>query len=131
MPVNTPLKPQRTPEEIRQSVGDLSEVAVLHNQLLLGIYMKGEKIGSILLPDSARVEDVYQGKVGLVLKKGASAFVSDANHAFSLEEEAISEGDWVVYRVSDGFPIDINGTHCRLIEDQDVKAVVADPAIIY
>jgi hypothetical protein len=124
-------KPQSTPEEILASIGDISGLNVLGNQLLLGIYMKGAKIGSIYIPDKTQDEDRFQGKVGLVLKKGPSAFVSDANHAFSAEEEAIKEGDWLVYRVSDGFPIDINGVHCRLIEDQDLKLTVTDPAIVY
>jgi hypothetical protein len=128
MPAN---KPQSTPEEIRESIGDISGLDVLGNQLLLGIYMKGAKIGSIFIPDKTQDEDKFQGKVGLVLKKGPSAFVSDANHTFSPEEEAIKEGDWVVYRVSDGFPIDINSVHCRLIEDQDLKLTVTDPAIVY
>jgi hypothetical protein len=40
-------------------------------------------------------------------------------------------GDWVMYRVSDGYSIDINETHCRLLEDVHIKGRLSDPTIIY
>lgn len=122
-------KPQNTKEEILGSIGDLSAIEVMHNQILVGIYMRGDKIGSIFIPDKTQDEDRWQGKVGLVLKKGPLAFVDDGANAF--HEQTVADNDWVIYRVSDGFSIDINGTHCRLLEDVHIKGRVADPSVIY
>jgi len=123
-------KPQSTKEEIIASVGDLSDIRVMHNQILVGIYMKPEKTaGGIYMTDKTRDEDKWQGKVGLVLQKGPLAFEDDGTNAF--KGQNVSEGDWIMYRVSDGFPIDINETHCRLIEDTHVKGIVSDPKVIY
>lgn len=123
-------KPQSTKEEILASVGDLSALDIMHNQILVGIYMRPEKTaGGIILTDKTRDEDRWQGKVGLVLKKGPLAFENDAHNDFGGQN--INEGDWIVYRVSDGFSIDVNRVHCRLLEDSHIKAVVTDPAVIY
>lgn len=123
-------KPQSTKEEIIASVGDLSGLRVMHNQILVGIYMKPEKTaGGIYMTDKTRDEDKWQGKVGLVLQKGPLAFEDDGTNIF--KGQNVQEGDWIMYRVSDGFPIDINETHCRLIEDSHVKGVVSDPKVIY
>ena len=122
-------KPQSTKEEILASVGDTSAIEVMHNQILVGIYMRGAKIGSIFIPEKTQDEDRWQGKVGLVLKKGPLAFEDDPNNAFHGQD--VNEGDWVIYRVSDGFSIDINGTHCRLLEDVHIKGRVSDPSVIY
>ncbi len=123
-------KPQATAEEIHASIGDLSQVEVMHNQILVGIWMRPEKTaGGIILTEKTVDEDKWQGKVGLVLKKGPMAFVSEGSTDF--HDQNVNEGDWVIYRVSDGFSIDINGTHCRLIEDIHIKGRVTDPAVIY
>lgn len=122
-------KPQNTKEEILESIGDLSKVEVFHNQILVGIYMRGDKIGSIFIPDKTQDEDRWQGKVGLVLKKGPLAFVNDGANDFHNQD--VADNDWVIYRVSDGFSIDINGTHCRLLEDVHLKGRVDDPSVIY
>lgn len=122
-------KPQSTKAEILVSIGDLSRVEIMHNQILVGIYMRSEKVGNIFLPDQTRDEDRWQGKVGLVLKKGPQAFQSDGSTDFAGQN--VEEGDWLLYRISDGFAIDINGTHCRLLEDIHIKGRVSDPSVIY
>lgn len=122
-------KPQNTAEEIHEAVGDLSKIELFHNQILVGIYMRGEKIGSIYIPDKTQDEDRWQGKVGLVLKKGPIAFKNDGANDFGGQD--VEPDDWVLYRVSDGFSIDVNGTHCRLLEDVHLKGRVSDPSVIY
>jgi len=123
-------KPQSTKDEIIAAIGDLSKLEIMHNQILVGIYMRPEKTaGGIILTDKTKDEDKWQGKVGLVLKKGPQAFKSDGSTDFA--DQNVEDGDWLIYRVSDGFAIDINGTHCRLLEDVHVKGRVTDPAVIY
>jgi co-chaperonin GroES (HSP10) len=124
-------KPQTSAEEIQAGLDDaLGKFEVFHNQVLVGIYMRdGTTKGGIILPDKTKDEDRWQGKVGVVLKKGATAFVNDARNDF--HDQNVSTGDWVVFRVSDGFPLDINKVHCRLIEDIHIKARVTHPDIIW
>lgn len=124
-------KPQTTPEEIRASMGDaIDKIEVFHNQILVGIYFRPERTkGGIYIPDQVKAEDQWQGKVGLVLKVGSMAFQNDARNDF--KGQTVKEDDWIVYRVSDGFPIDVNQVHCRLIEDIHVKMRVSTPDIIW
>lgn len=115
--------------ELTKKIGDLTKVDVFHNQILVGVYQRPVKTKSnILLPDSVRQEDRYQGKVGVVLKKGAQAFVDDETTKFT---DDVNVGDWVFYRVSDGFPITINGVLCRLLEEVHIKGRVPSPDQVF
>lgn len=117
-------------QAIRQAVGDISGVDVLFNNILVGIYIRPEKTkGGILRPESNLKEDVYQGKVGLVLKKGPMAFVSDANIDFM--EMQVNEGDWIAFRVGDALSMQINGVDCRMVVDRSVRMRVTDPEIVF
>ena len=115
--------------EIRKRIGDISKIEVLHNQILVGVYIRPEKTkGGILLTPQTRDEDRYQGKAGLVLKKGPLAFVDDDNNKF--HGQNVDVGDWVFYRVSDGFPLVLNGTLCRLLEEVHVKGKIPSPDVV-
>ena len=121
-------------DEIRASVGSLDGIEVFNNQILVGIYVRPEKTaGGILLADQTRNEDKHQGKVGLVLKKGPLAFVDDARNDFQGQD--VQVGDWIAYRVQDGWSLTINGpggkVTCRMIEDVHVKMRVSSPDEIY
>jgi len=108
-------------EELKQKVGDLSGIEVLHNQILVAVYIRPDRTASgLYLADKTRDEDRYQGKAGLVLKKGPLAFVDDDTNKF--HGQNVEVGDWVFYRVSDGFPLMLNGTLCRLLEE--VQALI-------
>lgn len=124
-------KPQSSVDEILTSMGDaLQKIDVSHNQMLIGIYIgPGVTAGGILLPDKAKDEDRWQGKVGLVLKKGPLAFENDVRNDF--KGQNVELGTWVIFRVSDGFAIDVNGVHCRMIEDIHIRGTVQDPKIIW
>ena len=116
--------------EIRKRIGDISQIEVLHNQILVGVYIRPEKTkGGILLTPQTRDEDRYQGKAGLVLKKGPLAFVDDDNNKF--HGQNVDVGDWVFYRVSDGFPLVLNGTLCRLLEEVHVKGKIPSPDVVF
>ena len=116
--------------EIRKRIGDISKIEVLHNQILVGVYIRPEKTkGGILLTPQTRDEDRYQGKAGLGLKKGPLAFVDDDNNKF--HGQNVDVGDWVFYRVSDGFPLVLNGTLCRLLEEVHVKGKIPSPDVVF
>lgn len=123
-------KPQDTKEAITDGIGDLEAVDVYHNQILIGVWKRPDKTaGGIILTDKTRDEDRYQGKVGLVLKKGPLAFLPDGSVEFGGLDVAV--GDWVAYRVSDGWSLKVNGMDCRMLEDIHIKMRVSEPGIIY
>lgn len=127
MPSN---KPQSTYNEILAGIGSLDDIDVYHNLILVGIYMRPDRTaGGVLLTDKTLDEDKWQGKAAVVLKKGPLAFKSEGNVNFAGQNAEV--GDWLVYRISDGFPIDVNGIHCRLLEDTEVRMRVKDPLSIY
>lgn len=124
-------KPQTTANEIIAGLDDaLTSFEPFHNQILIGIWMRPEKTaGGIIMPDKVLEEDRWQGKVGIVLKKGPLAFVDDSRNDFAGQN--IEVGDWVIFRVSDGFAIDVNGVHCRMVEDIHIRGRVTSPNIIW
>lgn len=122
-------KPQETEAQMRAEMPNLDKFEVYHNKMLVGIYMAPEKTkGGLYLPDKTRDEDRWQGKCGVVLKKGPLAFKDDGAVQFAND---VNEGDWVVFNINNGFSIDVEGIHCRLLEDSHVQARISDPSLIY
>ena len=117
-------------KDIFKAIGDLKEIELFANQILLGVYTRPTKTKSgIILADQTRTEDEHQGKAMLVLKKGPAAFVSDANYDF--HEQDVQVGDWVVCWVSDGRKIKINGQLCRVVQDQHIRMRIPAPDMVY
>jgi len=125
-------------EEILQKVGDLSGVEVFGSDILVAIYKRPQKTRSgIILADTTRDEDKFQGKVFLVLKLGPTAYLDDEGNKF----RDIKEGDWVVSRASDGWACTLNSSSgvtsrdaaidCRIITDINVRLRVSSPDAIY
>jgi co-chaperonin GroES (HSP10) len=117
-------------QEMLDKIGDISKVEVFHNQTLVMVYIRPDRTASgLYLADKTRDEDRFQGKTGLVLKKGPLAFVDDETNKFHGQD--VNVGDWVFYRVSDGFPITINGQLCRLLEEVHIKGRINEPDTVY
>jgi len=115
---------------LRDAAGDLDGIELFNNQILVAIYKRPERTaGGIILTDNARKEDEFQGKVGLVLRYGPMAFVDDA--AVKFEGQSVANGDWVAFRASDGWALNINGVPCRMVEDSHIKMRVASPDQVY
>lgn len=113
-------------EKILKEIGDLSEIEIFNNQLLIAVYLRPEKMKSGLhLPDSNRAEDKFQSKVGLLVKTGPSAFEDDTGAWF--KDLKINLYDWLVVRPADSWSITINGVLCRVVEDSLVKMRVPHP----
>ena len=110
-------------------LGSLDDIEVYYNHILVAIYVRPEKTrGGIIRPDSNKEEDIYQGKTGLVIKKGPMAFVDDGDCVFNGQN--VEVGDWVVYRAADGWSITVNGTEnvaCRMLVDRNIKLRVKSP----
>jgi co-chaperonin GroES (HSP10) len=113
-----------------EAIGDTSGEELFHNQILVVTYVRPEKTtGGIIRPQTNVGEDEYQGKVGLVVKKGKTAFVSDDEQDF--KDQDVDVGDWVVYRVGDGWALTIRGTPCRILTDRTIRMKVKSPEDIF
>lgn len=130
-------------EEIQNRVGNLDWLDLRNNQILVAVYIRpGEfKVAgsdqSLWIPDKTRDEDRWQGKVGLVLKMGPLAYVSDAKTTFHPTDK-LNVGDWVVYRASDGWQLTLTGDGsetgkqlCRMFVESDIRAVIPSPDMVW
>jgi co-chaperonin GroES (HSP10) len=128
-------KPQSTYEEVLAGLGDaLDQITVYGNEVLVATYMRpAVTSGGIILTDKSRSEDQWQGKVGIVLKKGKLAFKDNERLGVFFEGQDAFPGDKIVYRVSDGFPMEINEIRIRMLQDTEVRLGIGnlDPRIIY
>jgi co-chaperonin GroES (HSP10) len=112
--------------EVLDKLGDISAIEVFNNQVLVATYFRPERSkGGIIMPSQVRDEDRFQGKVALVVAKGASAFEPGDSNWF----KGVSLGlhDWIVFRPSDGWEVQINGILCRLLDDTAIRARVDRP----
>jgi co-chaperonin GroES (HSP10) len=128
-------KSQSTYDEIVSGLGGtLADFEPFHNYVLVGVYMKGttrQLAGgqTLYIPDKSADEDRWQGKAAVVLKKGPRAFMDDDIAEFGGVD--VAPGDWVMFRVTDGYSLDLNGVHCRLLQDTELRGRVKDPTTIY
>lgn len=117
-------------DDIRSKIGSLEGFELFGNQVLIGIYMRPEKTKTgVFLAQTSRSEDEHQGKAGLVLMKGPSAFVSDSNYDFNGQD--VEVGEWVSIFVSDGRKIVINGQLCRIVEDHHIRLKIPAPDAVF
>jgi len=111
---------------ILDALGDISSVEVFNNQVLIAIYIKPKMTaGGILVPEATRDEDIWQGKVGLVIKKGPTAFVEEQEKWF--KDVKVDVHDWIYARSSEGWSLKVHDVHCRLVDDVNVRGKISHP----
>jgi co-chaperonin GroES (HSP10) len=114
---------------IPELIGNLDGVEIIGEMVLVGIYIRPEKTaGGIYRPTSNKQEDVWQGKVGLVLKLGPDAFRDPESG--ELYPQRADVGDWCVFKVGDGWSVNINDYPCRLVRDTAIRLKVKDPNVV-
>lgn len=115
--------------KLKDSLGDLSQIELFHNQVLLAVYIRPQRTKSgLFLTDAHTDEDRFQSKVGLLVAKGPQAFEQDGNWFTGLD---FREGDWLVFRPSDGWSITVNGVLCRIFDDINIKGRVPHPDAVW
>ena len=130
MPAMTMEHTQEPKEELLSRLGDLNNIKVFNNQVLVAVYIRPTKTKSgIYLSDKTVDEDRYQGKVGLLVKMGSTAFQDDNGQWFN--NENINLHDWLVFRPSDGWSLTINGILCRMLSDTQVKMSIPAPDVAW
>ncbi len=118
-------------KELLKKVGKLKDFELYGNAILIAVYErpKTAKFGTLTLElaDSTRQEDRFQGKVGLVLKKGPMAFVDDEHVQF--HSQNVEVGDWVVIRPSEGWSLILtrNQILCRMVTEAAIRMRVTSP----
>lgn len=124
--ISTAADPRKA---IQDMAGDLSGIELIGDRVLIGIYMRPEKTaGGIIRPTVNKEEDVWQGKVGLVLKWGPDAFRNPETGDYY--EQDVQVGEWGVFFIGDGKPIQVGQMPCRIVRDSSFVAKVKDPMSI-
>lgn len=108
----------------------IDKIDVFGSQVLVATYIAPEKIGSIYMPEKAKEESLWQGSVGLVLKKGPWAFVDDPENHIMWKGQTVQIGDWVLFRFSDAWEQHFNGTSVRFVDDRNIRGKLDDPGLI-
>lgn len=115
--------------KLLDQLGDISDIELFHNQVLLAVYLRPEKTKSGLILTADHLdEDRYQSKVGLLVKQGPLAFEQDGNWFTGM---TFREHDWLIFRPSDGWSITVNGVLCRIFDDISIKGRAPHPDSVY
>ena len=119
--------------------GEIPGFKLHGNRVLIGIYERPSKMKAIKtvtgqmvsleIPDTVKAEDKSQGKAGVILMVGTSAFKDD--DVFSFHGDNVEVGDWVMVHVSYGLACVVNGQLCRIVRDQDVGMLIPSPDSIF
>lgn len=100
------------------------------SDILMAIYQRPEKTkGGIILTDKTKGEDIYQGKIGLVLKVGPLVAEDKITDWFGGKPP--KPGDWIVIRVGDTFVFELGGVLCRTLEAKQIRGVIAEPDTVW
>jgi hypothetical protein len=118
---------------IWREVGSLDQIEVVGQYVLVCAYIRPatRTIGGIEIPETATEEDRYQGRVGMVLKLGHTAFKDTERPPVDFGGFRCEPGQWIVYRPSDGVRFQIGKRDCRLIADVHVKMRLGTPDEVY
>lgn len=117
-------------DTVLDALGNLDGYQVLGSNVLVATYVSCRKTkGGILRIDKSVDEDRWQGKVGLVLKLGETAFKYDG--ASFYEGPKPNVGDYVAFHTSDTREIGLMGTSCRFVDSSLIRMIVPDPDALY
>lgn len=124
---------EETKQFLYDYLGPLDDIELFFNDVLVCKYLRREVAKGLLAAEATRLEDKWQGVVGLVLKVGHRAFVDDERTKFY--GVSVKRGDWVLYRNTDGWDKDIipvgdrirEPAQCRIIQDAHIRGRVKYP----
>ena len=109
---------------------DVEKIDVYGSRVLIATAPTPDRSkGGIMFADKTKDEGRFQGKVGLILKMGASAF--KYNGQYEWEGGKPKVGDWVFYRNADTQECGISEASCRIIYDDLIIGKVSDPEVIW
>jgi len=112
-----------------KKIGDISKYEIFNNQVLVAVYVRPELTAGGIILDTK--EDEHQSKVGLVIAMGNDACEDATGRWFRGLKRKVAVGDWILFRPSDGWPLLVNKTMCRMLDDTNLKGRVPHPDAIY
>lgn len=139
--------PEQQKQQILKDLGDLDQYEVLDEMVLIAVYAESNVVSRVKDPtgrivelvgtDNQTAESRFQGKVGLLVKMGPTAFKYHKNGQ-PYEGTKPDAGDWVVMNSPhDGREIgmrDINSTGewvlCRRVPWDLITMRVPDPRVV-
>lgn len=141
-----PVSPWSTEEEAEEYADDplayllektknfRDHIKLFHNNIMVATYylpafQKLPDGRKFFRADQTLDEATFQGKVGLVLAKGPSAFRDDDRVKFHGQD--VKLGEWVYYDVGAGRQCAINRVHCRRLKDVEIHGTTDNPEMIY
>ena len=80
---------------------------------------------SVLKTETAKTHDHIMSIIGLVIDMGDDAYADKDRYPHG---PWCKEGDYVMFRMNSGTRFTIEGIEYRLMNDDSIEAVVADPA---
>ena len=91
--------------------------------LLVKPYKTPRQIGSIHVPESRSADEDLASPLAQVVAMGPDAYTGDKFPS----GPRCKVGDYVVFRANSGTRVKVNGVEYRLMNDDSIDAVVADP----
>lgn len=129
--LSTVSDPEAYKIKVREIIGNYMPRVFL-NRVLLAVYISPEALGTtgklVRTPESI-AEDIWQAKVGLVIRKGPAAFVDDVHTCFYGDK--LEVGMWVSASVNNCRQEEINGMPCRIVEDRFIEDEHPDPRVVW
>lgn len=117
---------QQILDDVAPYIGAIEPMA---DQIIVGVYERPEKTaGGIILSQTYRAEDRFQGIVGLVLKMGPIAFTEDETHRFGDVKPRV--GDWILFNTGETWSFLLGKRKCRQLYDVNVRGIVARPDVV-
>lgn len=104
---------------------------LFEDDLLVATYVPPAKIGSIIIPGKSQEENRFQGKCGLILKMGPTAFKYNRSQEYAFEGKKPEVGQWAVLRFSDAWEVGLKGVSCRIVRANQIRGIVADPSVMW
>lgn len=143
-----PVTPWRDDEEAEDYARDpkgflldrcsvwLPSMTLMHNLVLCATYYlpafeflpNGSKF---FRTDTSHNEALWQGKVGLVIGTGPTAFKDEPQLGLYFHNQKVEIGDWVQWDIHDARQCTFNRIHCRYIKDVSIIAKWDDPRLVY
>jgi co-chaperonin GroES (HSP10) len=120
-------------QAILQEVGDLSEIRVPLNRILVAVWVRGERRegSGLIIPETVRDEDKWQGVSALVLKMGPHCYEDNDQIAWQDEDRA-KIGDWVLFRRGEGFRLRLFKRECVMLgAESAIKMILPRPDAVF
>lgn len=108
----------------------LAGTEVLGSDVLVATYVEPEKRGSLFIPQKSVQESIFQGRIGLILKMGSTAF-KYTKGGYAWEGPKPQVGDWILFRFADAWELYLSGVSCRVVDAEVVRAIIEKPEVVF